>query len=306
MTDIRSLDFNLLMTFDAIYEERSITRAAHRLSVTQPTVSGTLVRLRTLFEDRLFVRKQWGMVPTPRADHLAPHIKRLLGAAQDVLAPEGFNPKTANLRTYISANDYGQLVLLLPLIKRLRRDAPGIQVAIVPFETTDLIERFQRGQVDMAITIPEMAPPDYPARFLFSDRYVAVVRNRHPMKTSRFDLDTFCAFPHILVSPTGGSFEAATDATLRGIGRQRDVAVSVSNFRFALDLVRCDNFIVVLPDLLLSKKDLSSVRKMELPVDIKGFDAIIVWHPRLQDDQAHIWLRNQIAQIARDRSSRPA
>lgn len=304
MTDIRSLDFNLLTTFDAIYEERSLTRAAHRLAVTQPTVSGTLVRLRALFADCLFVRKQWGMVPTPRADHLAPHVKRLLADARDVLAPEEFDPKTATFRSHISANDYGQVVVLLPLIKRLRRAAPGIQLAVMPFESTELGERFRRGQVDIAVTIPEMAPPDYPSRFLFSDRYVGVVRSGHPVTAGRIDLDSFCAFPHILVSPTGGSFEAATDVALRRIGRRRDVAVSVPNFRFVLDLVRCHDFIAVLPELLLSKRD-RHLRKMELPVDIKGPDAIIVCYPRFHQDQAHVWLRTQIAQIARARSSRP-
>jgi DNA-binding transcriptional LysR family regulator len=300
MADIRALDFNLLATFDAIYEERNITRAAHRLAVTQPTVSGTLVRLRTLFDDHLFVRKQWGMTPTPRADHLAPHIKRLLADAQDVLAPEEFDPKTASFRTYISANDYGQAVVLLPLIERLRREAPRIQIAVMPFETTQLAEKFQRGQVDIAVTIPEMAPPDHPSRFLLSDRYIGVVRNGHPVKANRIDLDTFCAFPHVLVSPTGGSFESATDAELRRIGRRRDVVVSVPSFRFVLDLVQCDDFIAVLPELLLSKRN-RSLRKLELPVDIKGPDAIIVWHPRLHEDRAHIWLRKQIALVARAR-----
>ena len=307
MTDIRALDFNLLLTFDAIYEERSITRAAHRLAVTQPTVSGTLVRLRTLFADRLFVRKQSGMVPTPRADQLSPAIKRLLADAQGVLAPRKFIPETASFRTRISANDYGQMVVLLPLIERLRQVAPGIQVAIMPFETAELGDRFQKGHVDVAVTIPELAPVDYPSRFLFTDRYVGVVRNGHPAKTDRLDLDSFCAFPHILVSPAGGSFESATDVALRHMGRRRHVAVSVPNFRSVLDLVKCDEFIAVLPERMLSKRNLSGLRKMELPVDLKGPDAIIVWHPRFHDDQAHIWLRNQIvrtvATVAQGRSN---
>jgi len=306
MTDIRSLDFNLLMTFDAIYEERSITRAAHRLAVTQPTVSGSLVRLRTVFDDRLFVRKQSGMVPTPRADQLAPAVKRLLAEAQDILAPERFAPETASFRTRISANDYGQMVVLLPLVARLRKLASGVQVAVMPFETAELGDKFQKGQLDIAITIPEMAPPDYPSRFLFSDRYVGVVRDDHPAKGDRFDLDGFCACPHILVSPTGGSFESATDAALRQMGRKRHVAVSVPSFRSALDLVRCDDFIAVLPERMLSKGNLGGLRKMELPIDIKGFDAIIVWHPRFHDDQAQRWLRRQISQIVRSVERPPA
>lgn len=295
MGDIRGLDFNLLMTFDAIYEERSVTRAAQRLSVTQPTVSGSLVRLRSLFEDQLFVRKQSGMVPTPRADQLAPAIKRLLAETRSILSPEQFVPRTASFRIRISANDYGQIVVLLPLIERLRRTAPGIQVAIMPFETAELADRFLKGEVDMAITIPEMAPADYPSRFLFADRYVAVVRSRHPSKTDRLDLDEFCDFPHILVSPTGGSFASATDTALRHMGRRRHVAVSVPNFRFALDLVKIDDFIAILPERLLTSPNLRGLRRLELPVDIKGPDAIIVWHPRFHHDQAHSWLRNEIA-----------
>jgi DNA-binding transcriptional LysR family regulator len=299
MADIRSVDFNSLVTFDAVYDERSTTRAAHRLAVTQPTVSGTLARLRALFEDPLFVRKQGGMVPTPRAEHLAPRIKRLIVEMQEALAPEQFDPETATFTTFISAADYGQTVLLLPLIERLRREAPRIRIAVMPFEINELAEKFRRGQIDIAITIPELAPPDYPSRSLFSDRYVGVVRDSHPVTTDRVDLDSFCNFPHILVSPTGGSFESATDEVLRQIGRRRDVVVSVPNFRFALDLVQCDDFIVVLPEQLISRHD-HTARKVELPFEIKGPDAIIVWHPRLHDDPAHKWLRDQIVQMAGD------
>lgn len=300
MTDIRSIDFNLLVTFDAIYEERSITRAAGRLNVTQPTVSGTLARLRTVFGDPLFVRRQEGMLPTSRADQLAPRIKRLLSDMQDVLTPAAFDPATARFTTYISANDYGQSVVLLPLIGRLRRRAPGVRVAVMPFETDTLAERFRKGQVDMAVTIPEMAPQDYPSRFLFSDRYVAVVRRGHPATGTAIDLDTFCRFPHVLVSPAGGGMEAATDAALRRIGRRREVMVSVPSFRVVLDLVRGDDFIAVVPERLLPSRG-QGLRAMEMPVDIKGPDAIIVWHPRLHDDPAHAWLRNEIVQTSASR-----
>ena len=300
MPDIRSVDFNLLMTFDAIYEDRQITKAANRLAVTQPTVSGTLARLRHQFDDPLFVRRQGGMVPTPRADQLAPRIKRLLAEMRDVLAPAAFDPATAAFTTYLSANDYGQLVVLFPLIDRLRREAPGIRMAVMPFETVELADKFRKGQIDMAITVPEMAPQDYPSRFLFSDRYVGVVRDGHPMATKPIGLDTFCRYPHILVSPTGGSFDGVTDDALRRIGRRREVMLSVPSFRLALDLVQSDDFIFVLPERMLSIQR-QPVHKFKLPLDVKGADAIIVWHPRLNDDPAFKWLRDQIIKISRDR-----
>lgn len=296
MPDIRALDFNLLLTFDAVYEERSLTRAAQRLAVTQPTVSGSLGRLRGVFGDSLFVRRQGGMMPTPRADELAPRIRRLLMEAEEVLAPAEFDPATAEFTSYISVNDYGQSVVLLPLIAQLRRKAPGVRIAAMPFEIARLADSFRKGDIDMAITIPEMAPQDYPTRFLFSDRYVAVVRSKHPAKGPKIDLDAFCAYPHILVSPTRGAFKSATDEELRRLQRSRDVAVSVSNFRFALDLVQCDDFIAILPERLLQESR-RPVRTLELPIEIKGPEAIVVWHPRYQEDPAHMWLRERISRL---------
>jgi len=298
MTDIRAIDFNLLQTFNVLYEERNVTRAAHRLFVTQSTVSGTLARLRHLFDDPLFVRKQGGMLPTPRAEALAPRIRRLLVDLENALQPAAFDPATAELTVSISANDYGQMVLLVPLIAKLAELAPRMKLAILPFEAAELAEKLAKREIDVAVTVPEMAPPDYPSRFLFTDRYVGVVRQDHPVRGSRVSLDAFCAYPHVLISPTGGSFVGVTDKALLDAGRRRDVKISVPNFRLVLDVLQTGDFIAVIPELTLHGHS-PSVRKLELPVAVKGPDAIIVWHPRLQDDPAYVWLRTQIIETAR-------
>lgn len=298
-TDIKSVDFNLLATFDAIYEEKQITRAAERLNVTQSTVSGTLVRLRQLFDNQLFVRHRNGMTPTRRAEQLAPDIKRLLKNLQEVLAPVAFDPKTADFTARISANDYGQMIILLPLIQELHQLAPDVRLSIIPFETVELVEKFRTGQVDIAITIPEMAPQDFPSRYLFSDRYVGVVRHDSPIAGDHIDLDTFCDIGHILVSPTGGGTESATDTKLRQIGRKRRVMVSAPNFRLALDLARKGDYLAILPERFLDPED-KTVRTLELPIDLDGPDAIVVWHPRIHEDQAYKWLINLIVRTTQN------
>lgn len=300
MPDIRAVDFNLLQTFDVLYEERSVTRTAQRLYVTQSTVSGTLARLRSLFGDALFVRKQGGMLPTPRAEALAPRIRRLLVDLEGVLAPAAFDPATAELTVAISANDYGQAVLLVPLIARMRRLAPRMKLAVMPFEVEALGEKLAKREIDLAVTVPEMAPPDYPSRFLFSDRYVGVVRQDHPLRGPEVSLDAFCAYPHVLMSPTGGSFVGVTDKALLDVGRRRDVRISVPNFRLVLDVLQTGDFIAVIPALTPLGTP-AGVRRLELPVAVEGPDAILVWHPRLHDDPACVWLRGLIVEIARAR-----
>lgn len=297
MTDIRAIDFSLLRTFDVLYEERNVTRAARRLFVTQSTVSGALARLRALFDDPLFVRKQGGMLPTRRAEALAPRIRRLLVDLESVLEPAAFDPATAALTVSISANDYGQTVLLVPLIAALRECAPRLKIAIRPFEVADLADKLARREIDIAVTVPEMAPPDHPSRFLFSDRYVGVVRRDHPVRGARISLDAFCAYPHVLVSPTGGAFAGVTDKALLDVGRRREVRISVPNFRLVLDVLQTGDYIAVLPELTLRGRP-PGVRKLELPIPVPGPDAIIVWHPRLQDDPAYAWLRERIVETA--------
>lgn len=298
MADLRSLDFSMLLTLDALYEERSVTRAAQRLAVTQSTVSGTLSRLRHLFRDPLFVRGRGAMLPTPRADELAAAVKRLLGDAETILQQEAFNPATADFIARISANDYALHVVIIPLIRRLRQAARNIRLAIVPFEITELGRKLADREIDMAVTIPEMAPPDYPSRFLFSDRYVAIVRNEHPIRGDAVSLDDFCRLDHVLVSPTGGSFEGVVDKALRDIGRRRKVLISVPSFRVVPEILQIEDLIAVVPERLIDAAD-GRVRKLMLPFPVRGPDAIIVWHPRLRDDRGFAWLRDQISAVQR-------
>ena len=148
MSDIRKIDLNLLIAFNTLFDERSVSRAAERLALTQPTVSGKLNRLRQLFGDPLFVRTQRGVLPTPRAESLAEPVKALLADAEVLLAPSTFDPAIAKITFSIAVNDYIQYALMIPFIEALRRQAPQISLAILPPIIGGLSVKLMRGEVD--------------------------------------------------------------------------------------------------------------------------------------------------------------
>jgi len=236
---MRTVDLNLLLVLDALLDERSVTRAAARLGYTQSTTSGMLARLRDIFGDPLFVRVQRGILPTPRAQSLAAPLKQLLADSRQLLAREAFDPASAETTFAISANDYMQQALLVPLVKELQREAPRIRITIKPAMAAGLAEALAQGTFDLALTIPQFAMPDLLSRRLYSEHYVAAVRSGHKLaRRKKPSLEEFLAYGHILVSPTGGSFEGPTDEGLARMGRTREVLYSVPSFLLVPELLQ--------------------------------------------------------------------
>jgi len=298
MTDIRRIDLNLLAALDALLDERNVTRAAARLGATQPTVSGMLTRLRDLFGDPLFVRAQRGLLPTPRAQALAGPLKQLLADSRRLLAQTAFDPATAEATFTIASNDYMQLTLLVPFVRALRREARQIRLAITPAIITGVGDALARSQIDLAVTVPEFAMSDLPSRLLYRERYVVVVRPKHPLaRRTAVSVERFCDYDHVLVSPTGGSFEGPTDQALARLGLRREVRYSVPSFLLVPELLQTDDLVALVPSRLLRKTDRLAVLKP--PVEVPGFDVIAVWHPRVDKDVAHRWLRGRLADIAK-------
>ncbi len=298
-SDIRNADLNLLVAFDALYDARSVTRAAERLALTQPTVSGMLSRLRDLFGDPLFVRTQHGVLPTPRAEALAEPVKGLLADIGALIAPSPFDPASAQMTVSISVNDYMQHALIVPFLKRLRRQAPGIRVSVMPAYISDLAARLARGSIDLAITASEFAESELRRRLLYTERYVCVARRSHPLKGRKVSLAEFCRFDHVLVSPTGGSFSGPTDDALAALGRRRRVAVSLPSFHVMLETIRTDDFLALVPERILSGK-MTGLKRFEPPVLVPDFDVIVCWHKRLDADPAQRWIRDLLGSVAQE------
>jgi len=152
------------------------------------------------------------------------------------------------------------------------------------------------------VTIPEFAMSDLPSRLLYGERYVAAVRPEHPLSKSRsISLETFCSYDHVLVSPTGGSFEGPTDEVLARSRRRRTVRYSVPSFLLVPELLQIDDLIALVPSRLLRGHG-ERLTQLTSPINVPGFDVIAVWHPRVDKDVAHRWLRMRLSQTASDSS----
>lgn len=298
MRDIRSLDLNLLKTLDALLDERSVTRAAARLALTQPAVSGMLTRLRDAFGDPLFVRAQRGIIPTSRALELAEPVKRVLAEVEALLRPPQFDPASAVLTVTIAATDYALRAVIVPFLAALRLRAPNIRLSVRPIQDALAYGQLERGDIDLALMTPETAGPDLHSRVLFEERYVCALRGDHPdAGGGALSLDRFCALDHALVAYAGGGFRGVTDEALARLGRSRRVVLSVGSFLILDEILRASDLVAVVPRRLAA--GVTGLAMMEPPVEVAGFSKVVAWHDRIHRDPAHIWLRDLLFETSR-------
>lgn len=295
MRDIKTIDLNLLKALDALLDERNVTRAAMRLSLTQPAMSGMLTRLRESFDDPLFVRSQRGIVPTQRALDLAMPIKNVLAEISALLMPAEFDPLNATMTLTIAATDYALQAIAVPFLLELKKRAPHIRVALLPIENQQLQIQLERGEIDLALLTPLNSPPDLHARRLYDEDYVCVMRSDHPAAQQPLTLDQFCNLEHALFSYTGGGFIGVTDEALARIGRTRQVMLSVKSFLVMANIIRASDMIAVVPKRLVDNLEGLAIQPTPLPVT--GFTKIAAWHERTHQDPAHRWIRDLLFEL---------
>ncbi|WP_031569267.1 LysR family transcriptional regulator [Rheinheimera texasensis] len=295
--NLQKLDLNLLKVFDVLMDERNVSRAAERLALSQPAVSGALTRLRDSLGDPLFVRTQHGMTPTMKATELAAPLKRLLNELAIVLESEKFVPEQAEMVLSIAGTDYSLSVIILPLIERLKKLAPGIKVS-ARFIRDELVQQqMEKGELDIALMTPDTAPEGLRGKTLFTEDYVCVMGKNNPLaKLPVLTLDDFCKADHAIVSYLGGAFSGATDKALASLGFQRNVTISVPSFLILLDLVKKTSLIAVVPSRLVTNS--TDLHVTDLPILVQGFTKYMVWHERTHHHQAYQWLREQVASIS--------
>lgn len=299
MRDIKGLDLNLLKALDALLDECNVTRAAVRLGVTQPAMSGMLTRLRENFGDPLFVRARRGIVPTRRALELAAPLKQVIGEVGALLQSQVFDPSVARLAFTIAATDYALRAIAVPFLSALKPQAPHIQVALVPVDDQRVQAQLERGDIDLALVTPESTPPDLHALPLFEEHYVCALREGHPAMQGRRRLTVhqLCALDHALVSYTGGSFRGVTDEALAKLGKRRQVSLSVKSFLILPEILRASDMVAILPSRLVAGVD--GLVVFDPPVEVPGFTKVAAWHDRTHRDAAHRWLRGVLFQACR-------
>jgi DNA-binding transcriptional LysR family regulator len=294
MSNLRRLDLNLLVTLDALLAERNVTRAAQRLNFSQPAVSVQLAKLREFFGDPLLLPGPRGMQPTARAEALREPLRLALEAVQGAVSPaRPFNPADASHTWRVAATDYAESTIVLPILSGLRSQAPGTRLAVVEMVPTRIAKQAEQGEIDLAFHTTEGSPPGLRRRTLFKERYVLAGRSDHPRLKRRPTLAQFCQLEHVMVSPDGGGFLGVTDEVLAGLGRTRNVALSVPHFLFVRSVLASTDMVAMLPSRLVRASP--ELKIVEPPIEVPGYEMSMLWHERLHREPAHRWLREFIA-----------
>lgn len=291
MRDISRLDTKLLVAFDALMEERSVTRAARRLSMTQQGMSGALQRMRTLFDDPLFVREARGVWPTPRAEALAPRVKSALASLEGVLEAEDFDPARAEGTISVATSDYAISTIMAPLFQKFRALAPKVRLAVLPFNRAILNEQLRGGQIDLALTIPQFVPLNMASQSLFEERYLAAIRADHPLAGKTIGLDAFCELEHLLVAPYMADFRGPTDTALARLDRARRVGLSIPSFAVAMSFLERTDLVAILPERVLENTN-HKLYVFTPPVDVGSTEIVVVWSERVDKDPLQSWFRS--------------
>ena len=294
INSLRQLDLNLLLTLDTLLEERNVTRAAARLHLSQPAVSVQLARLREVLGDPLLLPGPRGMRPTARADTLRAPLRQALEALQQAIAAPGpFDPASADQTWRVAASDYGGSTIVLPAIASLRVQAPGTRLAILWVRPAALAREAEQGGIDLAFHVAAKAPEDLRRRSLFKERYLLAGRIDHPRLRTPPTLEEFRELEHVIMSPDGGGFVGSTDSALAQLDLTRRVVLSVPNFLFLKSVLARTDLVALLPARLLDGAP--ELRAVEPPLEVPGFEMVMLWPERVQRDPAHMWLREHIA-----------
>ncbi len=300
--DIKRIDFNLLVTLDALLAERSVSRAAQRLNLSQPALSAQLARLREMLGDPLFVPSHRGMTPTPLALGLQAPLAAALAQLRDVVtSARAFDPARDEFTVHVACSDYVQSALLLDFTLALRRAAPGLRIALRPADAARLEAQMEKGEIDLAVLTPEGIAESLRSRPLFEERYVFIARRGHPALRRPLATQRFCELEHVMVSPRGGSFTTPVDEVLDAQGLRRRVVVSASTFHSVLDLVERSDLVALVPARMVEGRG-RNVRVRVPPLPVPGFAIHMAWHNRNHRDAAQRWVRERLVAFAREAS----
>ncbi|MDB5876696.1 MAG: bacterial regulatory helix-turn-helix, lysR family protein [Variovorax sp.] len=297
--DTKRLDLNLLVTLEALLEEQNVTRAARRLHLSQPAVSAQLARLRDLFADPLLIPAQRGMTPTAKADELLAPLRSALEQVRATVGRDGdFNPSKASLTVCIACTDYLQIALAQPLVLELRRQAPGIRVALRILDIPHLAVQMARGEVDLALMTPGDAPAGLHTRRLFEERYVLIGRKNHPRLRRKLTATQFAQLDHIVVSLRGGDFSTSADDTLAALGIRRNVVLSAASFLFVPGMVASSDLVALVPQRLVPQRLVANcaddLRVVDCPVAVQRFEVGMLWHERSNGHAGQRWVREML------------
>jgi DNA-binding transcriptional LysR family regulator len=299
--NLATIDLNLFYVLHTVLEERSATAAARRLNVTQSAVSNALSRLRQLFGDPLVVRSARGLVPTPRAERLAPLLDAALSQLRSAVASDaGFDAATTTQRFTLACTDAEAGALLPSLAELFAQRMPCASMGLVPFEQTVPSDGLARGEIDALIGVQQSVPPECRSVPLYTDEIVAVVRKGHPrIRGKRLSLDEYVATPHAMIALLPGGRETgirrAIDKLLEKHKRRPKIALSLPQFHMVALATSRTDYIGQMPRRIAEAlSEYLPLRILEPPIAMPKLPFVLIWHERTEKDPGSRLFRRAI------------
>ena len=296
-----AIDLNLLTALDVLLAERSVTAAAKRLGLSVSAMSRTLTRLRSATGDPLLVQAGRSLVPTPYAERLAGRVHAVAQEARAVLAPASDDMDPASLhRTFTIRANEGFVALFAPaIVVAIAEAAPHVRLRFAP-KPDKVATPLRDGAIDLEIGTAGASAPEMRSQLIFRDRFVGAARRDHPLLAEPITPERYAACGHVVASRRG-AWTGPVDNALHDLGLRRGIVAIVPGFLDALNIARRSDLIALVPHSCLRNGELAAlgVRSFDLPVPTPELAISIMWHPRLDADPGHRWLRQKVAAACR-------
>ncbi|QBE67511.1 LysR family transcriptional regulator [Pseudoduganella lutea] len=294
MDELRRIDLNLLLTLHALLAEKHVTRAALRLHKSQPAVSHALAQLRAHFDDPLLVRREGHMALTPRAMALVEPLAEALATLNGLLAEQQFDPAAAQRRFRLTLSDYSARIILPPLVRYVRRHAPGIDLAISQASRDAMLAQLVDGEVDVALGIFPDRPEMIHVQDLFPEEFISLADKGTLPAKGGLTLEQFLARPHVKLALRPDSYDEIEKA-LGDLGLQRHIAVALPHWSAAVELIAGTDLILTAASRTTGAMAAhKALRRFKPPFELPSFSYQQAWHARRDDDPGHRWLRDAI------------
>jgi DNA-binding transcriptional LysR family regulator len=291
------IDLNLLIVFDAMLEDRSVTRAGRRVGLSQPAMSHALNRLRYMLKDELFVRTPEGMTPTPRAEELAEPLRHALNEMRQALEPALFDPATSDHRFTVAVDNCTAIVLVPSLVAAVSAAAPGVRLDILPRSVMDIVERLDHGELDLAVDTMDSPGARFVATQLFQDRLVLVMRRDHPVGRDALSARAIAALDFLDISSIQND-TAILDRWLASNGLDRRVALRAPYLSTVSILLQSDMVTILSRRIAEELARGHALRLCNLPFEAPAEQTMMLWPRRLDRQSAHRWLRGVIRSVS--------
>lgn len=297
---LASLDLNLLVAFDALLTERSVTRAAARIGIGQSAMSHALARLRTVFSDEILTRAADGMRPTPRALALARPVRAALSQIEAIVAPPAaFNPTTADVTFTLGIPDSTEVLLMPQLVARLQARAPGVKLLLRNVDRYRILDDLDSGRVDVGIGVFEHGQTHHKRRILNKETYLCVFNADLVGIQPPISLDDYVRLPHVLTSLVETA-HGVVDEALAKIGRRRVIALTSPRFTVMPFVLRQAPVIATMHSRLADFfGDSMGLSVSPAPIDLPDVSISMIWHASNDTVPSQRWLRDTIVELRR-------